>query len=281
VIALTLLLERIPDFAALCILALLQGLTEFLPVSSSGHLVLAQSAMRLEEPALTIDIALHLGTLVAVLLVYRKDLLEIVRDAVGFRLREVGLLFVGSIPAALVGLLLRDTVREVFKDPINASGGLLATAAILLLGERARRRQGSCGGTGSREEMSDADQRPLTFGAALIIGVAQGLAIWPGISRSGSTIATGMLCGLSPKRAARFSFLLAIPAIGGAALLEVPDLLEGGLGGQGTAILWAALFAAFVGWGALRMLLTFLGRGAFVWFAVYCVALGSGTLLFL
>lgn len=274
-IALTIFLERVPEFAALSLLALIQGLTEFLPVSSSGHLVLAQAAMQIEEPALTLDIALHLGTLLAVLVVYRRDLLELIRDLFHLRLREIGLLFVGSLPAAAVGLTLREHVGEVFQDPVNAAGGLLATAAILLLGEGARRRRKGV------ETPAPEKGRELTWWSALLIGAAQGLAIWPGISRSGSTIATGMLCGLSPQRAARFSFLLAIPAIGGAALLEFPDAVETGFDGQGLAVLWATLFAAFIGWGALRMLLAFLGRGAFAWFAIYCAVLGTGTLLFL
>ena len=116
---------------------------------------------------------------------------------------------------------------------------------------------------------------------ALLIGLAQAVAICPGVSRSGSTIACGLCLGLSPRDAARFSFLLSIPVILGAALLSLPDVAaQGGLGVDTTTLVWAALFAGFVGWGALRALLAFLGRGAFAWFAFYCALLGGGTLLF-
>ena len=106
------------------------------------------------------------------------------------------------------------------------------------------------------------------------------MAIVPGISRSGSTIATALLCGLAPERAARFSFLLSVPAIAGAAVLNLPDAMGEGLGGGVGPILWATAFAGFVGWGALRVLLAFLGRGAFGWFAAYCIGLAVGALMF-
>ncbi len=261
--------ETLSEFAALSLLALIQGLTEFLPVSSSGHLVLTQSAIQLDEPALLIDVALHVGTLLAVLVVYRKDLARVALDAFAGKPREVLLLAVGTLPAVAVALLFGDRVDALFHRPRLAATGLLATAAILLVGEVARRR------ARTREE------RPVTWVAAVLIGCAQAVAILPGISRSGTTIAFAMLLGLAPKEAARFSFLLAIPAILGAAVLKLPELKGSGLGDDGLgALLWATLFAGFVGWGALRMLLAFLGRGAFAWFALYCVALGGGFLAF-
>jgi len=277
VIALTLLLERIPDFAVLSFLALIQGLTEFLPVSSSGHLVLSQKALGLDEPALTIDVALHLGALLAVLVVYRADLLALLRDVLRGSFREVAVLVVASLPAAAVGIGARESLVSVFEEPVWAAWGLLVTAAILLVGEKARRSRAAADAPADPE--SDRGRTP-GFGVALLIGTAQALAIWPGISRSGATIAVGLLCGLSPTRAARFSFLLSIIVIVGAAVLELPRLFEGTVEGGAGPILWAALFAGFVGWGALRLLLAFLSRGAFAWFAVYCTALGGGFLLF-
>ena len=277
--SLVLLAIRIPEFAALSVLALLQGLTEFLPISSSGHLVLAQAAMGFEEPALTIDVALHLGTLVAVVLVYRRDLFEILREVLGGDLRQVLLLVVGTLPAGIVGVLFKDQLERVFHSPRYAACGLLVTAVVLLAGEAARRRRVREGAAGVEESASGGAGR-LGFGLALLIGTAQAFAIWPGISRSGSTIAAGMLCGLDPRAAARFSFLLSIPAILGAAVLNLPDAVAEGVGGGWQELLWAGLFAGLVGWGALRALLAFLGRGAFAWFAIYCVALGTGTLIF-
>ena len=275
------LLATIPDgppepvgIGALLLLALLQGLTEFLPVSSSGHLVLAQSALGMDAPALALDVALHVGTLLAVLVVYRRDLLDLAREVRRGELAELLALLVGSLPAALAGLLLKDRIQAAFHSPSLAGAGLLGTAGVLVAGELARRRR-------PVEEAGHGGERcpPLGLGVAFVIGCAQLCAILPGLSRSGSTIAAGLLCGLAPARAARFSFLLSIPVILGAAVLSLPDLSEEELGIGATAILWAALLAGLVGWAALRLLLTFLARGAFAWFALYCTVLGAGALV--
>ena len=265
----------VPEPVSLGLLAILQGLTEFLPVSSSGHLVLTQAALGTTGPALRLDVALHLGTLGAVLVGYRRDLAQIARDVLGGRLRELGLLF--------VGLFLRDFVHGLFESVRATAIGLCATSVILLLGERARRRGVA------RERALDAPDAPAAPGAdvgvldALLIGSAQSCAILPGISRSGSTIACGLARGLAPQAAARFSFLLAIPAILGAAVLELPDAFgaDAEAGGMGPAALAVgALIAGVVGYAALRALLAFLGRGAFAWFAAYCAALGVSVLVF-
>ncbi len=259
------------DFSALTLLAVLQGLTEFLPISSSGHLVLAQAAMRVDHPALALDVALHVGTLLAVVIVYRRDLLQLLRDVRAGELRETLLLALATLPAAVLGVAFKDKVQSAFHAPQTAAWGLFVTALVLLVGEWARR----------RAKPSDVEHdAPMTWKQALVIGLLQALAIFPGISRSGSTIAAGLVCGLSPTRAARFSFLMAIPAILGAAVLNLPEAIEEGVGGSPAHVVWAVGLAGFVGWGALRVLLAFLGRGAFAWFAVYCVALGSGALLF-
>lgn len=281
-------IDEYADFAALSFLALIQGLTEFLPVSSSGHLVLAQSAMDMDEPALAIDIALHLGTLISVLVVYRKAVGKLIVAALRLRFAELMPVVVGTIPAAVIGLIFKDDLERVFHDPDYAAGGLIATSAILVVGEVFRRKGiARSASTASAAEPPPAMKkgpvagRAITFRIALIIGVAQALAIWPGISRSGTTIACGLVLGLAPRDAARFSFLLSIPTILGAAVLSLPDALAAGdLADQRGLILWAALFAGFVGWGALRVLIAFLGRGAFAWFALYCVLFGSGYLAF-
>lgn len=260
------------------ILALVQGLTEFLPVSSSGHLVLVQGALGMDEPALGLDIALHLGTLLAVVLVYRNALGEILSDALRGRLDEVVLLVVGSVPAAVVGIGLRDRIHEAYGSPRAAAFGLLGTAAILAVGALVQARRGpESAGPAPAPRPAPLGRRLLP---ALLVGCSQALAILPGISRSGSTIVAGVLLGESPERAARFSFLLSIPAILGAAVLQLPEAIERGEGGGGLAVVWYAAFAGFVGWGALRVLLAFLARGAFRWFSVYCLVLALGVLLF-
>ena len=266
------------DFAKLATMAVVQGLTEFLPVSSSGHLVLSQAALGLEEPAIAIDVALHLGTLVAVLVVYRLAVAQVAVGMLKGSWREALQIVVASVPAAVVGLTLKERYEQAFHDPNMAGIGLFGTAVILVLGELARRRQGQLAAAG--EAVPSAEEPPLPWKHAILIGLAQGLAVWPGISRSGSTIAMGLWCGLPAARAARFSFLLSIPAIGGASILLLPDAFASGVSG-GTGSLIAAMgIAAVVGWLALKLLLSFLGKGAFGYFAIYCAVLG-GVALFL
>jgi undecaprenyl-diphosphatase len=255
------------------LLGTVQGVTEFLPVSSDGHLVLVQTLLALEGPHLAIDVALHLGTLSAVLLVFRRDLWHIARSFLGGDRRELGLLILGSVPAALVGLGFGPLFERLFQSGRAAALGLLATALFLLAGERARR----------RALARPAEPRSLGPGLdwrdALWIGSMQALAILPGVSRSGTTIATALVRGIAPADAARFSFLLSIPAVAGAALLEVPGLVrDGGFKGE----LLLAVAATFgVGVLALHLLLRFLGRGAFAWCAGYCVVVGALALAWL
>lgn len=249
------------DPLSLALLALVQGLTEFLPVSSSGHLVLAQAWLGWREPALAVDIALHVGTLVAVVGVYRRALGELWRDLRRGRPRELALLFGASVPAGLVGVLWGDELEAFYHGLAPAGAGLCATALILALAE-VRRRRGST-------------TRDLPgWRGALAIGCAQALAIWPGVSRSGSTIAAGLFAGLPPRAAARFSFLLSLPAIAGAAALRLPDALDEARTPRPLLLLGAAALAALVGWVALRLFLRLLASGAFLGFAVYCAGLG-------
>jgi len=275
--------EAPTEFAALSLLALIQGLTEFLPISSSGHLVLTQAALGGEADNLLIDVALHVGTLLAVVIVYRRALRALARDVLAGRLRESLLLGLATLPIAVIGMAFKDSVQGVFADPRRVAGLMCGTALILWAGEAARRRHaqasaataagGPAGGVGA--------DRPLTVAAALAIGLAQSLAILPGISRSGTTIAAAMLLGYPPVQAARISFLLSIPAIVGAAAVELPGLAaEAGAAVELLPLLWAVLFAGLVGWGALCVLLAFVGRGAFAWFGIYLVAVGGGYLVF-
>jgi len=271
------LLETGSDFVKLAAMAVVQGLTEFLPVSSSGHLVLSQAALGFDEPAIAIDVALHLGTLVAVLWVYRGALARVTLELFGGSPREALQILAASVPAAAVGLVLKERYEAAFHDPRMAGFGLLGTAILLTLGERARRRHASPA-EGSGPDTSI--EPPLPWKHALLIGLAQGLAVWPGISRSGSTIAVGLWCGLPAARAARFSFLLSVPVIGGASILLLPEAFSSGVSGGAAALLAAMGVATLVGGLSLKLLLSFLGRGAFGYFAVYCAVLG-GLALFL
>lgn len=251
------------------LLAVLQGLTEFLPVSSSGHLVLAEHLLGLQEGGLALAVALHVGTLLSVLLVYAGAVRETLVDLVRGRPAMAFKLVLASVPAAAIGLLFEDWIEERFSDARGAALGLLLTAAVLGASEVLRRRRLRGGGPA----------RPLSAGKALAVGVAQAVSILPGVSRSGSTISTALALGVAPAEAARFSFLMSLIAVGGAALLQARDLGGEDAGSPGVLLLaWGVALSALVGWGALKLLLAFLGRGAFGWFALYCAALGLGWL---
>ena len=251
--------ESAASWIELVILAVVQGVAEFLPISSSGHLVLAQELLDVREASIALEVALHVGTLFAVVLVYWKDLVAILRDVLAGRFGEVGLLVVGSIPAGLVGVFAKDLVEAAFEDVRWVAGGLFLTALLLVAGEWLRRRRAEA-------------ESPATVGRALLVGVFQAVAICPGVSRSGSTIAAGLAVGWSAKRAARFSFLLSIVAIGGAAVLNLPDALAEE--GQAARLGLGIAVSAVVGVLALKWLLKKLESGAFLGFAAYCFAVG-------
>lgn len=243
------------------LLGLVQGLTEFLPVSSSGHLVLAEAALGVNLPGVLVEVTLHVATLLAVCIVYARRLRDIVMRA---EWRTVGLLVLATIPAVAVGLGLKDAIERAFDSTMVVAVDLLVTGAVLW----------------STRWVRPAARAQPTAPGALGIGVAQAFAILPGISRSGSTVAAGVWHGVDPVRAAEFSFLMAIPAIAGAAVLQVPDLLEGG----GAAIPWGPLAAGFVaalvaGVWAIRWLVRLLARGQFWRFAPYCWVVGVGALV--
>ncbi|MEE8191750.1 MAG: undecaprenyl-diphosphate phosphatase [Gemmatimonadales bacterium] len=247
------------------LLGVVQGLTEFLPVSSSGHLVVAEAAVGLTTPGVVVEVALHVATLLAVVIVYRTRLWQLTRDALfgsSSAWRYIGLLLLGSIPAALIGFFLADFFERAFESLLLVGVDFVVTGLILWSTRWIRP-------SASRQEPS----RSGAFG----IGVAQALAILPGISRSGATVAAGLWQRVDAVRAAEFSFLLAIPAIIGAAVLQVPHLAAGtesvGLGPL--ALSFAAALASGV-W-AIRFLVALLRKGAFHRFAPYCWAIGAVT----
>jgi undecaprenyl-diphosphatase len=250
------------------VLGAVQGLTEFIPISSSGHLVLVPEALGWDEPGLAFDVMLHVASLVALLIYFSGDLIDLARgfasgDA-GSR-RMVGLLAIGTIPAAAAGLLLGDFFEDQFADAEATAIQLLITAAILVAAEQALRfHEKRTARTGAAlRKMED-----LRVPDAVAIGVAQAISILPGISRSGSTIATGL--GLSMERddAARFAFLLAIPALFGAMIVKLPDLSGSSLGfGAGMAGFIASLVTSYAAiWGLIRYLKT----QTLYPFAIYC-----------
>lgn len=265
-------------------LGLIQGATEFLPVSSSGHLALAERLLGLDLPGLSFEIAVHAGTLLAVLVVYRHDLAGLLQAALrvlslgaGRRsatdredIRLLGLLLVGSVPAAVVGLAARPVVEAAFGAMRSVGVGWLFTAVALFAAHRLLNNS-------YRAAAEDQLQR-LTVAQALWIGCFQAIAIFPGVSRSGSTIAAAVMTGLGPTAAARFSFLLSVIAIGGAALLDLPDVLRGGFTFDPGAVIVGLVTAAASGLVAIRYLLQLLRKGSLLGFALYCLLLGITVL---
>ena len=263
------------------VLGILQGLTEFLPVSSSGHLVLMQHFLGLEEPQVFFDVMLHLGTLGAVVIVYRHPIWLLLRESgtalvnpdfyrhpirtvEGSRhLKLLWFLMLGSVPTGIIAVLFKDQLESIFAKPMVVGSMLIVTGLILQL-PRLRRK-------------ADNAELPLKAWHTPLIGIAQGLAITPGISRSGSTISLPLLFGVSPQTAAEYAFLLSIPAILGAVALKLRDIAEITV----LPVMVGTLASFIVGYIALRILLVTLNRGKFSIFSYYCFALGGAVILLL
>ena len=276
------------------ILGLIQGLTEFLPVSSSGHLVIVPYLLSWEQPGLTFDVAVHFGTALAVISYFAGDLWWLGTRAIGIggndadrrrAHRTILLLAVASVPAAALGILLEEQFEELFTEPLLAAAMLLVTGAILWLAERIRRQRVAAAEGVPIDQVAPADdpgrdESTTDLVDAAVIGTAQALAILPGISRSGATIAAGMVRGLSREGAARFSFLLSIPIIVGASIVRLMDLLAADTTEQvfsNDEILVGALAAAVSGFLALRYLLRLVVNEDLLGFARYVVLFGLLT----
>ncbi|MEE2643723.1 MAG: undecaprenyl-diphosphate phosphatase [Myxococcota bacterium] len=249
------------------LLGLLQALTEFLPISSSGHLVLARALFSVQEAGLAFDVAVHLGTLVSVLFFFRGELLSLFTDLFrvnAWRGGAIGQLAIATCPAVFAGLSLKDFLEAELAAPLPVSLALVFTGITLLLFAR-------------REGIYEAP----TMKVALLIGCAQALAILPGISRAGMTITAGLLLGLSRDAAFRFSFLLSIPVIAGAGLLQGLDLLESPPSAAALqGMLIGAVVAGSVGLLVLGVLRKILVRGYFHHFGYYCLGVGLSALLY-
>lgn len=263
----------LPAWLEVTLLAIVQGLTEFLPVSSSGHLVLANALLGVREPGIALELVLHLGTLVAVVLYYRRDLARILTGSIrwlggrrGPEERHSGemflLLVLGTIPAVLAAVLLGDWLEATFENPRETSVELMITGLILLATRLPRR-----------------GERRTTPADALLIGLAQAVSILPGISRSGTTIATGLFRGIRPEEAARFSFLLSIPAIFGAVLFKAKDIADRAEGGAAGLYLLGFLVSFALGYASIAWLLRIVRRGRFFAFGIYCLIVGAVGLL--
>lgn len=256
------------------ILGIVQGLTEFLPISSTAHLWVIPALLHWDDPGAAFSAVIQIGTVVAVLFYFRKDLWEIVTALLrGFRDRKpfadpharlgwyIG---AGTVPIVIFGLAFEDVIKTGLRSPWVIAGALVVVAVVMAVADRMAESRRKKGGEG------------VTLADALVVGLAQACALIPGVSRSGSTLAAGLFRGLSRAEAARFSFLLSVPAITAAGLKELVELLlDGSLAGAGAASLLVGTVVSFVvGYAAIAGLLAFLRTRTVTVFVVYRVALG-------
>ena len=263
-------------------LGVVQGLTEFLPVSSSGHLVIFQYLFNLKEPEVLFNVGVHTGTLVAVIVFFRKDLHRIFASVYRFLndvlnkkasfadgtqdidIKMALLIIVGTIPTGILGLAFHKIVDRIFSSVVLVGVMLIVTGSLLTV-TLWRKNNGK-------------DIKRFSIKDALTIGLMQGISILPGISRSGSTIAVGLFLGLERETSARFSFLLSIPAIIGATILEFKDISTYP-SAQIISMMIGALTSCLVGYGALGSLLYIVKKGRLHFFAPYCFAAGIIALI--
>lgn len=258
------------------ILGAVQGATEFLPVSSKTHLIIGQQLLGIDEPSIFLEVALHIGTLLSVLIYYRKDIIKLLSGFFNYimgRNREINrddfrmclFIIVGSIPAAIAGLLFKDWIEAQFDSTRLGGYLLLVTATVLIL-----------------THFIKPKRKALGFGNSFVVGAAQACALLPGISRSGSTISAALFQGIDPAQAARFSFLLSLPAVGGAVLLKAVDLMKQPGAVTDLPSFGVGIVVSFiVGILAIYWLLKLLAGSKFYMFGFYCALVGILTIIFL
>lgn len=256
------------DLLQALILGIVQGLTEFLPVSSSGHLELGAAIFNLKEENLTFSIIVHGATFLSVLVVFRKDILQIINSLVRFRWDEetkyLLLLILSAIPVGVVGFLFKENIEGLFEGRIAFVGAMLLVTALLLFLTRFAPRK----------------KETINVKRAIIIGLAQTLAVLPGISRSGATISTALYLGVDREKAARFSFLMVLIPIFGASFLEVLSLYSAQESSLSSGALIVGAVAAFLsGLFACSWMIKIVKKGKLVWFAAYCAVVGVVSIL--
>lgn len=269
------------DILSAIILGAVQGISEFLPISSSGHLVLVPALLGIET-GLAFDTILHIGTLVAIFTFFWKDIINLIKgfilsiidltEGVDIFKRELHrvpekrfawLIIVGTIPTGIMGILLKDAIETIFRGTLFVGIFLLVTAAVLYYSER--------------HSSGQITQKDMSFKQALIVGICQGLAVFPGISRSGSTIASGLCLGLNREYAARYSFLLSIPAVIGAGLIQIKDIAT--LDASLSVLLAGFISSVIFGYLSIKLLMKMIKGWSLDIFAYYCTIIGIITII--
>lgn len=250
------------------IFGLVQGLTEFLPVSSDGHLEIVKYFFGGVEESFLFSIAVHGATVLSILVVFWKDILKLLTGVFRFKMNDETVyalkLIVSMIPVAVVGFTLKDQVESLFVADMDITGSfLLVTALFLLVGHFVPKRN-----------------KPISYGGAFVMGIAQALAVLPGLSRSGSTISTGLMLGNSKDELARFSFLMVIIPILGANFVELVTTETGAVNGVMFPLIVAFVAAFISGYAACRWMINIVRKGKLGWFALYCLIVGLSLILF-
>jgi undecaprenyl-diphosphatase len=260
------------DLMKILFLGLVQGIAEFMPISSSGHLVLVEHLMGIKSSGAVLESALHGGTLVSVLIFYRVRIQQLILGALRFERDSVvycSSVVIGSIPAILVYAVFKHRIENAFGSPV-ATAFLLCITGIVLLSLFFVERRG----------VSEPGGKEITLFRAFLIGAAQAVALLPGISRSASTIVSGRHLGLNAEKAAEFSFLLAIPALAGAVLFKGLEAHHNGLGGiDAKHLLCGVAVAGVTGYFAIKYLIRILSAGKAWLFGIYCLAVGGVSAL--
>lgn len=260
------------DILQSVVLGIVQGITEFLPISSTAHLILTPLFLGWKDPGLTFDVALHVGTFLAVAAYFREDIALMIKGGLTSLRRPnfaedpyqrlAWLTVIGCVPAGIVGILFEDAIETTLRSPYVIAATLSGVALLLLLAEFVGKR--------------DRDVKHLTLRDALLIGVAQACALIPGVSRSGATMTMGMFSGLTREASARFSFLLGIPIIFASCLFKLRDLPGAGLGtGELVAMGVGVLTSAVTGYFVIKFLLGFLAKRSMMVFIVYRLLVGG------
>ncbi len=265
------------EILKIIILAIVQGLTEFLPVSSSGHLALAEYLLGIESPGVTLEVFLHFGTFMSVLVIFWKDIIKIILALFGnfwkvWKYKAImkenedfamGIyIIISMIPAGIVGLLFEEQIDGLFDNILVVGIALIVTGTVLFLTQWAQN-----------------EKRPLNWWRTILMAIAQAIAIIPGISRSGSTVSTGMFLGMPRKKVAKFSFLMALPLIFGATVMQARDAFQSE-GFVWSGIIIGTVTAFLFGYFAVKWLLRAITNGKLYVFGFYCLSLGFLAIIF-